>query len=83
MDAHILEVLHWSSQIEVFLMSMHMYLALCFAREMVLLMLIFTLRRDTAGEIGSPGYSSLSPSSVRRTRCVSCFCGRMLQMKIS
>ena len=37
-DAYVLEVLHGSSHIEVFFMSMHMYFALCFAREMVLLM---------------------------------------------
>ena len=38
-----------------FLMSMHMYFALFLAREMVLLIWIFTLRRETAGELGSPG----------------------------
>ena len=49
-------------------MSVEMYLAPSRACDIVPLMCIFALIIDTAGELGLPGKSTLSPLQVRRTR---------------
>jgi hypothetical protein len=50
---------------------------------MMLLMCNLASSMETAGELASPGQSSLSLPAVMRTQCVSVFCGRMLQMKLA
>ena len=45
------------------------------ASEMTQLRNFFVLRRDTAGELGSPSYSSLSPPTIIRTLYVSLLSG--------
>ncbi len=54
-----------------------MYQAPLWASEMVLLLWIFALSIDTAGELGSWGYLSQSPPAVIRTWRISSFCGQM------
>ena len=36
--------------------------------------------RSDVGVVVTPGHSILSPQTVKRTRCVSCFCNLMLHM---
>ena len=54
MDAHVLKILHGSSHIEVLDVDAHVF-CVFLAREMVLMICIFTFRRETAGELGFPG----------------------------
>ena len=78
MYTHVLEIFHWYAKVEVFI-SIHMYLAPTWARDMVMLMCICALSLETSKEIWSPGKFNISPPHMSRTLWVYFFRGKIVQ----